>query len=1209
MTSSEITLRFDLDARRVVEMVGQMVQGFERLNREMGQGVKSVQVSMGRSEEAVRKLGTGTEETRKSMQRMESSTRATESSVTSLAAHVAAATGTLRSLQGFLQMVLTTTMSLEKAQRTLEYATGDGAAAMAFVRRTCQELGLELVSTTQAYAKFAAATKGTNLAGYETQFIFRSIASASTVLGLSAEETSGILLSLSQMVSKNKVMAEELRGQLGERLPGAFIIAAKAMGVTTQQLDKMLQDGKVLATDFLPKFARELKATLGDQTYISSLGPAAQMNRLKNAFTDLLAAVGQSGPLKQASQDMGEMAKSLKDASENGVPRELGRFLAGTISITKGLASALWTCRQEVLGLAAAYGLFLGARIVGPFVDLINRKRQMVQATLADREQIIQAGLAEVGHTYNVNQNALAQVRKAQAMNAAAMSALELRVAMGALTVAEADAQRQAILTAQAKLAEAEAMAVGGRAAGFMAAATKALGGPIGWITLLLTVGVGAWVAWGGSSESAADQALKAAEKAERTRQSFEGMTGDLQELNKVLGDSKAKAEDKKRAQEQLNTVVKQMLLVYPELTGFVRKEGENYVFTLDALKRFTAQKKLDAEASVKNAQAKVAEAEALLANAAAQRTLSTFLGQAAGAAGTGAAALLDANKISGAQEGLTKYKEALQKTLAELQKWQEQDKRLNAPGGGGKDGKPGEESTTAMERLKADLEKRKFLFEKEAFERGQLVEFTKAMEATWLKENIGHYKLNTKERMQADKMLFEAERASLASREDAEVASLRRQMEEAKGQAMERLKLAESIEARVALRYGKESKEAQAAAAEVTRVKRDALQEDLRFQEAVADRQKATALAVVDVEVQALERQRELGTTRGMAYLVALSDLEARKYEIQRAALEKRMELMKLDPTHDPRQVEQLRSQLDALAAQYEAKKTDIRFKKEDETRKGDGAAGALKGIDDYIAQSQNAFENWRNVATQAIQGVEQSFASGIQGILSGQMSLGQGMKTIWKGIVNTVIQALAQMTAKWLVASIASKLFGEATAESASAQAVANQASAAAGIFAAHSYIPFVGPAIAAGLVAMMNMTLAANLASAKGMTAFAVGGLIDRPTVALMGEAGREVVAPEHDFKHWASNLVVMGANLQANLVSNQDRVDGYRRHASQTAWEAQLQAERNLAGGHPAFGGGGTVVDLRGSTFLSDSLSTKRELGRMMREAKVLTDGVS
>jgi tape measure domain-containing protein len=111
-------------------------------------------------------------------------------------------------------------------------------------------------------------------------------------MGLSAEDTEGIFLALGQMISKGTVQAEELRGQLGERLPGAFNLAAQAMGVTTAQLDKMLQNGQVVAKDFLPKFANELDKVYSAGVQLGSDGLNANTNRFNSALTNLYKTVG-----------------------------------------------------------------------------------------------------------------------------------------------------------------------------------------------------------------------------------------------------------------------------------------------------------------------------------------------------------------------------------------------------------------------------------------------------------------------------------------------------------------------------------------------------------------------------------------------------------------------------------------------------------------------------------------------------------------------------------------------------------------------------------------------------------------------------------------------------------------------------------------------------------------------------------------------------
>ena len=151
--------------------------------------------------------------------------------------------------------------------------------------------GLELVSATDGYTKYSAAVKGTALEGEKARYIFSSFSGASAKLGLNAEQQSGIFKALEQMISKGTVQAEELRGQLGDRMPGAFKLFADAAGVSTKELGEMLKKGEVLSDDILPKVAAKLNETynLGTGETIDTL--AAAQNRLKNSFTSFLDGV------------------------------------------------------------------------------------------------------------------------------------------------------------------------------------------------------------------------------------------------------------------------------------------------------------------------------------------------------------------------------------------------------------------------------------------------------------------------------------------------------------------------------------------------------------------------------------------------------------------------------------------------------------------------------------------------------------------------------------------------------------------------------------------------------------------------------------------------------------------------------------------------------------------------------------------------------
>lgn len=192
-------------------------------------------------------------------------------------------------------------LSFEKINNTLKAATGsaqEATNAYAHVLAKSRELGLDVAETAQAFARLTAAARGTALAGEGATRIFDAVMMASRALGLSTSETGGALNALQQMISKGTVQAEELRGQLGERLPGAFQLAARAMGVTTQELGKMLELGQVAAEDLLPKLASELEKTYGKASQEAAQGFGASLARLKTEFFELNRVVGEylAGP-------------------------------------------------------------------------------------------------------------------------------------------------------------------------------------------------------------------------------------------------------------------------------------------------------------------------------------------------------------------------------------------------------------------------------------------------------------------------------------------------------------------------------------------------------------------------------------------------------------------------------------------------------------------------------------------------------------------------------------------------------------------------------------------------------------------------------------------------------------------------------------------------------------------------------------------------
>jgi lambda family phage tail tape measure protein len=107
------------------------------------------------------------------------------------------------------------------------------------------------------FTKLKAAVVGAGFGTEETTDVFKGFAAAILATGGNAEKLSGALLAASQVFSKGKVQAEELRGQIGERLPGAFTTFAQSIGVSSRDLDEMLRKGEVSTENFV-EFTRTL---------------------------------------------------------------------------------------------------------------------------------------------------------------------------------------------------------------------------------------------------------------------------------------------------------------------------------------------------------------------------------------------------------------------------------------------------------------------------------------------------------------------------------------------------------------------------------------------------------------------------------------------------------------------------------------------------------------------------------------------------------------------------------------------------------------------------------------------------------------------------------------------------------------------------------------------------------------------------------------
>ncbi|AUY00561.1 tape measure protein [Escherichia coli] len=209
----------------------------------------------------------------------------------------------------------------EASQRAAQFVLGDEGAKRAteFVKNLANNTGVDQIETLSSFAKFSAGAGDMNADQKES--LFSNVIGTSRLMGLSTDEINGILKAFEQMASKGKIQAEELRGQLGDRMAGAFQLFARSLGMTTEELDKAMKDGKVLSKDVLPKVSAEMGRVIdkagGWEKIINST--QTQLGRLSNSWNNNLALMfdGSQEGLTDFTRSLTNLLNSLGGQSKN----------------------------------------------------------------------------------------------------------------------------------------------------------------------------------------------------------------------------------------------------------------------------------------------------------------------------------------------------------------------------------------------------------------------------------------------------------------------------------------------------------------------------------------------------------------------------------------------------------------------------------------------------------------------------------------------------------------------------------------------------------------------------------------------------------------------------------------------------------------------------------------------------------------------------
>ena len=219
--------------------------------------------------------------------------------------------------------------------RNVSASTSQYADNLRFLNNLAKQYGIEINTLVSNYARFKAAGDSVGMSLLDQRKIFESVSRASVAYGMSAEDTNLTFLAITQMMSKGKISSEELRRQLGERLPIAMAAMAKAAGVPINKLDDLLNKGKLLSADVLPKFADALNEMIPN---VNTDNIETSLNRLSNVFNKFTAATGFGEKYKVAIDGL----SGLIEKATNNISNIIVGIVAAIVFVVMAGLTKVW---------------------------------------------------------------------------------------------------------------------------------------------------------------------------------------------------------------------------------------------------------------------------------------------------------------------------------------------------------------------------------------------------------------------------------------------------------------------------------------------------------------------------------------------------------------------------------------------------------------------------------------------------------------------------------------------------------------------------------------------------------------------------------------------------------------------------------------------------------------------------------------------------
>ena len=314
-------------------------------------------------------------------------------------AALSALTGTLA-----LREITQSIMEFERFTNTLRTVSNSSvefSRNLDFLFNEANRIGFAVGQVGNSFARLSLAMQSSGFNANESREAFTSLAEASRNFGLSSADTMGVIRALEQSMSKGKFMAEEVRLQMGDRLPVAMAALERAVTKVDgkqSDLNKRFEEGTLDTRRYALEFVRQINALSGGTEALSrtSNSIAAAFGRLNTEFVLTTKAFSEGGfsnaviiltqnfiALLQTLREVG--AISAAGAALEALAKQTTLLTTAVVGLTAALSASLigWIARTVLaltpLGRAISL-IAAGLTFLAGFVNNISSTQRFVNS-------------------------------------------------------------------------------------------------------------------------------------------------------------------------------------------------------------------------------------------------------------------------------------------------------------------------------------------------------------------------------------------------------------------------------------------------------------------------------------------------------------------------------------------------------------------------------------------------------------------------------------------------------------------------------------------------------------------------------------------------------------------------------------------------------------------------------------------------------------